>query len=132
MGQLRKLPARRAGPTGAGRRIYDLVRGQIADGSLPPGARAPSTRVLAAELGVSRTTVTAAYEQLAAEGFLVTSAGRAARVAGRLLPAAAPATKRKAGRRAPLSAFGRTVEKMVLSALQRACLLYTSPSPRDS
>ena len=101
-------------------RIYDLLRGQIADGSLPPGARAPSTRALAAELGMSRTTVTAAYEQLAAEGFLVTSPGRAARVASRLaLPAAAPA--RRSGRPASwLSAVGRRVGKMTLSAGRRA------------
>lgn len=83
MGQL--PPPRRASPRhgapGAGRRIYDLLRTQIAEHTLPPGAPVPSTRALAAELGVSRTTVTAAYEQLAAEGFLVTAAGRAARVA---------------------------------------------------
>ncbi|MGM9487325.1 PLP-dependent aminotransferase family protein [Ideonella sp. YS5] len=119
MGQL-KAPVRRPGATGAGRRIYDLLRAQIAGGSLPPGARAPSTRALAAELGVSRTTVTAAYEQLAAEGFLVTSAGRAARVAGPLLPRVALVTKRRPGRQASLSTFGRRVETMSLSALQRA------------
>ena len=68
----------------AGRRIYDLLRGQMADGTLPPGSPVVSTRTLAAELGVSRTTVTAVYEQLAAEGFLATAPGRAARVAGTL------------------------------------------------
>ncbi|SPD56890.1 protein of unknown function (plasmid) [Cupriavidus taiwanensis] len=81
MGQSDQPAGRRAGATGAGRRIYDLLRAQIADGTLAPGAPAPSTRGLAAELGVSRTTVTAAYEQLAAEGFLVTARGRAARIA---------------------------------------------------
>ena len=39
-------------------------------GVYPPGSRLPSSRALAADLGVSRTTVTAAYEQLAAEGYL--------------------------------------------------------------
>ena len=81
MVQFRHPTSRRPGATGAGRRIYDLLRSQIADGTLPPESRAPSTRALAAELGVSRTTVTAAYEQLAAEGFLITSTGRAARIA---------------------------------------------------
>ncbi|PWC84194.1 hypothetical protein TSH100_18550 [Azospirillum sp. TSH100] len=51
-------------------RIGDAIRAQIADGVYPPGARLPSSRALAADLGVSRTTVTAAYEQLAAEGYL--------------------------------------------------------------
>ena len=55
------------GTTGAGRNIYDRLRAQIADGTLPTGAPVPSTRGLAAELVVSRTTVTAAFEQLAAE-----------------------------------------------------------------
>ncbi|MDB6143847.1 MAG: GntR family transcriptional regulator [Pseudomonas sp.] len=66
---------------GTERRIYARLRAQIEDGTLVEGAKLVSTRVLAAELGVSRTTVTAAYEQLAAEGFVVTSAGKAARVA---------------------------------------------------
>lgn len=51
-------------------RIVHAIRTQIADGVYPPGARLPSSRALAADLGVSRTTVTAAYEQLAAEGYL--------------------------------------------------------------
>jgi GntR family transcriptional regulator/MocR family aminotransferase len=71
-----------AGSRGAERRIYARLRAQIEDGSLAAGAKLQSTRTLAAELGVSRTTVTAAYEQLAAEGFVVTSAGKAATVAG--------------------------------------------------
>ena len=89
---------RHPGAAGIGRRIYDLLRGQMADGTLAPGARVMSTRALAAELGVSRTTVTAVYEQLAAEGFLATAPGRAARVAGTL---AAPGPSRTAASRQP-------------------------------
>jgi len=121
MVQLKTEPAFiHKGTKGAGRRIYDLLRTQIANGTLPPGARAPSTRALAAELGVARTTVTAVYDQLAAEGFLLTAAGRAARVASAMpTRAAAPVDP---GSRAvpPLSTFGRRVEKMVLSALPNA------------
>jgi len=136
MGQLRSTPSpRHPGATGAGRRIYDLLRDQIAEGTLPVGAKAPSTRALAAELGVSRTTVTAVYEQLAAEGFLVMSAGRAARVASRLAHAAAPVPRggRPAG---TLSTFARRVEKMVLSATPsgeaaRVDFLYGAVAARD-
>lgn len=71
----------RKGPNGAGQRIYDLLRAQIDDGTLPLGSKVPSTRTLAAEHLVSRTTVTSAYEQLIAEGYLETSAGKVARVA---------------------------------------------------
>jgi GntR family transcriptional regulator/MocR family aminotransferase len=121
MVQLKASPgARHPGATGAGRRIYDLLRAQIANGTLPPGARAPSTRALAAELGVSRTTVTAVYEQLAAEGFLLTAAGRAARVTGAMASGAAAPVGRGSRAVAPLSRFGRRVEKMLLSALPNA------------
>ena len=43
----------------------------VAAGDLSRGSRAPSTRGLAARLGVSRNTVLLAYQQLVAEGFLV-------------------------------------------------------------
>lgn len=47
------------------------VRSAVAAGVLSPGTAVPSTRALAARLGVSRGTVEAAYEQLGAEGYLV-------------------------------------------------------------
>ena len=138
MGQSKSSSDRRAGVPGAGRRIYDLLRAQMADATLPAGAPAPSTRALAADLGVSRTTVTAAYEQLAAEGFLITSKGRAARVAG---SSAAPATPRTAvGRRGKpvpaLSAFGRRVAGMQMPGLPaaepaRIDFLYGAVASRD-
>ena len=138
MGQLQQPHDAPTGTTGAGRRIYDLLRAQIADGTLPAGARAPSTRSLAAELGVSRTTVTAAYEQLAAEGYLVTSTGRAARVAQ---PLAAPAPAEwplsRSARSAPaLSEFGRRLQDIGMPALPHAeparyDFLYGAVAARD-
>ncbi|QEY61696.1 PLP-dependent aminotransferase family protein [Metapseudomonas lalkuanensis] len=80
MGQFSTNP--NAASRGAQRRIYANLRAQIEDGTLAVGSKLESTRAMAAALGVSRTTVTAAYEQLAAEGFVATSAGKAARVAG--------------------------------------------------
>src|SRR5215218_10803986 len=71
-------------------RICEAIKGQIASGLLGPSARLPSTRSLAGEWGVSRTTVTAAYEQLIAEGYLETRQGARARVAHGLSPAEAP------------------------------------------
>lgn len=107
--------------TGAGRRIDGLLRSQIADGTLAPGTPLPSTRGLAADLGVSRTTVTAAYEQLAAEGYLETSPGRAARVAHSLLApgggrSAGPAPVRDAASALPprLSATGQRIAALAL------------------
>jgi len=46
------------------------LRVAIARGRLGPGARVPSTRTLARQLGVSRTTVMTAYDDLAARGLL--------------------------------------------------------------
>ena len=53
------------------RRVYHALKGMIRAGRLGPAARVPSTRALARDLGVSRNTVMLAYEQLAAEGYLV-------------------------------------------------------------
>jgi GntR family transcriptional regulator / MocR family aminotransferase len=138
MDQFPRPSNRRHGATGAGRRIYDLLRAQIADGTLPPGSRAPSTRALAAELGVSRTTVTAAFEQLAAEGFLVTSSGRAARVAGPPGMTAEPGTpKDKPAKSDPvLSNFGRRLTTIGMPALPplepvRHDFLYGAVASRD-
>ena len=119
MGQFLPRSPTPRGATGAGRTIYDLLRAQIADGTLPAGARAPSTRGLAAELGMSRTTVTVAYEQLAAEGYLVTSTGRAARVAKPLTaPAPLGSTAIPRTRSAPrLSEFGHRLQANGLPAL---------------
>ncbi|WP_119303649.1 MocR-like pyridoxine biosynthesis transcription factor PdxR [Dongia deserti] len=51
-------------------RLYRQLRQAVLEGRLKPGARLPATRVLADELGLSRNTVLAAYDQLASEGFL--------------------------------------------------------------
>jgi GntR family transcriptional regulator / MocR family aminotransferase len=57
------------------------LRDAIRDGRLEAGARLPSSRGLATELGVSRGVVTSAYDQLAAEGYLQTRQGAPVRVA---------------------------------------------------
>jgi GntR family transcriptional regulator/MocR family aminotransferase len=57
------------------RQIEASVRGSIQAGRLTGGAAMPPSRVLAADLGVSRGVVVEAYQQLAAEGYLVTRAG---------------------------------------------------------
>ncbi len=64
------------------RQIAAFLRGQIQSGVLPPAAKLPPSRRLAAELGVSRNTVVTAYEELAAEGLLCGRIGSATRVAG--------------------------------------------------
>jgi GntR family transcriptional regulator/MocR family aminotransferase len=68
---------------GTGRRtsLENALRDAVRSGRLPPGSRLPATRVLAAELRVARGTVSAAYDQLVAEGYLVARHGSATTVA---------------------------------------------------
>ena len=47
----------------------------MASGRLPDGTRLPPSRDLARDLGISRTTVVAAYEQLRTEGLLTGKVG---------------------------------------------------------
>lgn len=55
--------------------IYRQIREAVLDGRLRDGDVLPPTRELARQLAVSRTTVTAAYERLTAEGFLAGRVG---------------------------------------------------------
>jgi GntR family transcriptional regulator / MocR family aminotransferase len=57
------------------RQLYEWFRQAIIAGQLQPGQRVPSTRSLAAELKISRISVSSAYEQLQAEGYLETFVG---------------------------------------------------------
>jgi len=50
--------------------VCDVLRQNIVDGRLLQGHRLPPSRSLAIDLGVSRTTVVIAYDQLAAEGYI--------------------------------------------------------------
>ena len=56
-------------------RLYHQLREWIQTGRLVCGQRLPSSRQLAGELGLGRNTVLAAFDQLLAEGFLVTRHG---------------------------------------------------------
>ncbi|MGB4872734.1 MAG: winged helix-turn-helix domain-containing protein, partial [Candidatus Promineifilaceae bacterium] len=55
--------------------IYRQIRGQILRGHLLAGMKLPPSRQLAANLGVARVTVTQAYEQLQAEGYIIGRTG---------------------------------------------------------
>jgi GntR family transcriptional regulator / MocR family aminotransferase len=63
-----------------GAQIEEHLRRAIRTGMLKPGARVPSTRDLARQLGVSRGLVVNAYAQLGAEGYLVVRQGALPRV----------------------------------------------------
>ena len=70
-------------PPGEGLRqgLESALRSAVRSGVLAAGSRLPATRVLAAELGISRGTVSAAYDQLVAEGYLLARHGSGTTVA---------------------------------------------------
>ncbi|MBT2367793.1 PLP-dependent aminotransferase family protein [Streptomyces sp. ISL-10] len=76
--------------------LMDALREAVRTGRLAPGTRLPSSRSLAADLGVARNTVADAYAELVAEGWLVAQQGSGTRVA-----LGAPAWRRPRGRSAP-------------------------------
>jgi GntR family transcriptional regulator/MocR family aminotransferase len=81
------------------RQAYDQVRQAIHAGALAPGGKLPSSRGLAAHLGVARASVVAAYDLLQAEGYIEGRQGSGAFVAGDLsgvLEAPAPAAAAEA------------------------------------
>ena len=51
-------------------KIYHHIRTEIVEGRIPRGEKLPSTRLLAGNLAVSRSTVEMAYDQLLAEGYI--------------------------------------------------------------
>ncbi len=119
--------------------LRDAVRG----GRLLPGTRLPSSRALAADLGIARNTVAEAYGQLVAEGWLAAGQGSGTWVAERAgtvptapaIPAAARARRVRYDLRTgvpDVSAFPRSgwlaaARKALLAAPSEA-LSYGDPS----
>lgn len=107
----------RHGATPMNRQLYSLLRDGILGAAISPGLRVPATRALAADLSVSRNTVTYAYEQLIAEGYLETRAGDGTYVADTepvLAGAPAPAPARHAPQDA--GSFSSRGERLLSSA----------------
>ncbi|MFJ7148834.1 PLP-dependent aminotransferase family protein [Streptomyces sp. NPDC100445] len=83
---------------GLRRGLTDALRDAVRTGRLTPGTRLPSSRTLAADLGVARNTVAETYADLVAEGWLTARQGSGTRVAAGVPHSAPPAP---AGRPAP-------------------------------
>ncbi|MFJ3767636.1 PLP-dependent aminotransferase family protein [Streptomyces sp. NPDC090082] len=134
------LPAAAAPARRRGRALQEALREAVRAGRLAAGTRLPSTRALAADLGVSRGLVTEAYEQLTAEGYLRSDRGSGTWVSG-AARAAVPGARPTAG--APgvrvdfrpgtpdLSLFPRSAwaaaQRSVLARLPHQALGYPDP-----
>jgi DNA-binding transcriptional regulator YhcF (GntR family) len=117
------------------RQIYDAVRERVMSGELRPGTRLPSTRALAAELGVSRRTTLVAYEQLLAEGYVIGRVGSGTTVTsgltavGHRLASSRTALKPRAQWPPRLSTFGqRLAHRYHPNAGPRGAQLYAMTS----
>jgi GntR family transcriptional regulator/MocR family aminotransferase len=93
----------RQGPLSA--QLMRALKESILSRRLGPGARLPATRELASELELSRNTVLAAYDQLAAEGFLESRTGSGTYVAQLRFAVPAEAAAAAAPRPIRLSPF---------------------------
>jgi GntR family transcriptional regulator / MocR family aminotransferase len=100
--------------------LEEQLRDGVRSGRLHAGTALPSTRALAAELGVARGVVVAAYGQLVAEGFLVAKRGAATRVA-KVAPAEPAPTAPTA--RIPPARFDFRAESADRSAFPRRAWL---------
>ncbi|MGG3456596.1 PLP-dependent aminotransferase family protein [Paenibacillus rhizolycopersici] len=69
--------------------VYHALRAAILDGTLPEGTRLPATRELAELYGLSRGSVSQAYDMLHADGYVRTAVGSGTFVAGGLQPSQA-------------------------------------------
>src|SRR5688572_4114713 len=90
--------------------IYRALKEEILTGRLAPGARLPSTRRLASDLGVSRNTTAPIYDQLFAEGYLVTRTGSGTYVAPELPKPKPRAPRNLRPRAVRLSSYGERLK----------------------
>ncbi|GAA1861626.1 PLP-dependent aminotransferase family protein [Pseudonocardia ailaonensis] len=117
-----------AGPRGdRATALYQQIRAAVLDARLRPGDRLPATRELAGIVAVSRGTVTAAYERLTAEGFLVGKVGAGTFVARGVRPE----RRRRApgGAVRPRTGFPATAPATVVPPAVRVDLSVGMPDP---
>ena len=100
-GMALNLQLDRESPVPLARQIQEQIERLIREGWLAPGVKLPATRELAQILGVNRTTVALAYEELVASGRARAHVGQgtfvAAPPAGEARPAPAAPGARSAG-----------------------------------
>jgi GntR family transcriptional regulator/MocR family aminotransferase len=82
------LDLQRGEGCGVRARLMEVLREAVRSGRLPPGMQLPSSRSLAADLGLARNTVVEAYAELIAEGWLTARRGSGTQVARRSPPRA--------------------------------------------
>ncbi len=115
------------------RQLYDKMREMIESGILHRGDRIPATRELAGQLGLNRTTVSAAYSLLESEGLIAGHVGRGSFVTGhaKALEPSAPAgfsRSRPSELLFPLEEFRKTCAEVIADREIAAVLQLGSPA----
>ncbi len=77
------------------RQTLRLMQQAILTGQLPPGTKLPSSRTLAEDLGIARNTVLHVYDQLTAEGYVISTTGSGTYVADTRPDSAAVSARKK-------------------------------------
>lgn len=108
-----RLKVDKTDPDTAYRQVYRQLRAAILAGEWPPGSRLPSSRQLAEEAGVARITITHAFEQLMAEGFIESRVGAGTFVAAEIPDKGIDAFS---GFRPDLTEWGRRVTALTQAA----------------
>jgi 2-aminoadipate transaminase len=115
------------------RQLYEQLKERIEAGTVRRGDRLPATRELAGQLGLNRTTISAAYSLLESEGLIAGHVGRGSFVTGRTKAAtdAVPSSfsrSRPSELLFPLSEFRRTCAEVIASDDAASILQLGSPS----
>lgn len=112
------------------RQIHDQVKKLIETGALAKGSRLPATRELAGQIGLNRTTVSAAYALLESEGLITGHVGRGSFVAGEgaLVAAASFSRSRPSELLFPLEEFRKSCAEVIASADAASILQLGAPA----
>jgi 2-aminoadipate transaminase len=102
------------------RQLHEQMKGLIGSGVLQKGSRLPATRELAGQLGLNRTTVSAAYALLESEGLIAGHVGRGSFVTGGATaphepPSASFSRSRPSELLFPLEEFRKPLAEVILS-----------------
>src|SRR5215469_11794430 len=76
IGMIPRLEVQNSAEVPLYRQVYDQLRAAILSGKMARGEKLPPTRELAGSIGLNRTTITAAYELLEADGLIKSHVGR--------------------------------------------------------
>jgi DNA-binding transcriptional MocR family regulator len=112
------------------RQLHDRMKEMIESGVVAKGSRLPATRELAGQIGLNRTTVSAAYALLESEGLITGHVGRGSFVSAGTVasPAASFSRSRPSELLFPLDEFRKSCAEVIASGEAASILQLGSPS----